>query len=278
MKRNTKYGALITIMGIAFSCGFFPTASQAQETMTIGKTDSCPGIELVKIPSGCFQMGSSAKEKGRGKDEGPVHEVCLDEFWMARHELTVSQWSWVMENDCDDCSLPEAEGLYPKENISWQETQQFIDKLNKLQKTNNFRLPTEAEWEYAARAGSKTIFSYGNLITPETVNYDGNYPYGKGKKGVYREHATMVGSFQANDFGLYDMHGNVWEYCGDWYAKDYYEQSPAKNPTGPESGKKKIVRGGSWDSDARNCRVAERTKFLPHKKRKAFGFRLVYTK
>src|SRR5262249_37460653 len=173
----------------------------------------------------------------------------------------------------------------PVECVSWDDCQEFVKKL--CQKTGKrFRLPTEAEWEYACRAGTTTPFYFGETISTDQANYDGNYTYEalpkppaayvtrvimwllgpslyrKGKKGVYREKTTPVGSFPANAWGLFDMHGNVWEWCEDWYGP--YAKEDIKDPQGVNNGVARVLRGGSWDNGPRNCRSARRLGFLPH--------------
>jgi formylglycine-generating enzyme required for sulfatase activity len=233
-------------------------------------------MEFVKIPGGCFQMGSLETRYGRGSDEGPVHEVCLDTFWMGKYEVTWDQWKLLMPVP-ENCSYSVGKENFPSEGLTWDEAHTFITKMNNTSNTKKFRLPSEAEWEYATKAGKNSVYSFGNTIDPDIVNYDGKYPFGKVPKGLRRQAAERVGSFPGNSFGLHDMHGNVWEYCNDWYDEQYYANSPKMNPKGPENGVKKVIRGGSWDSDARNCRSSERAKYKPNSSTASFGFRLVFS-
>ncbi len=131
----------------------------------------------------------------------------------------------------------------PVERVLWNDVQEFLKKLHAKAGKEMYRLPTEAEWEYAARAGTTTPFSFGNTISTDVANYNGNYTYGSGIKGIHREQTTEVGSFPPNDWELYDMHGNVWEWCQDWYDSRYYSKSPKENPQGPSSGRYRVVRG-----------------------------------
>jgi hypothetical protein len=135
-----------------------------------------------------------------------------------------------------------------------------------------YRLPTEAEWEYACRSGTTTPFWFGETISSNQVNYDGNYPYDKGEKGQFRQETTPVGTFPANAWGLYDMHGNIWEWCQDWYAP--YAQSNSRDPQGGRNGEERVLRGGSWRVMAGNCRSAFRNRNAPDDADKHFGFRV----
>ncbi|GET36266.1 formylglycine-generating enzyme family protein [Microseira wollei] len=158
-------------------------------------------LEMVYIPGGTFQMGSTKQSS-----EQPVHQVTIKPFFMGKYPITQEQWQAVMGNNPSDYKGAKR----PVENLSREYAIQFCEKL--WQKTGiNYRLPSEAEWEYACGAGTTTPFHFGETITPDLVNYNGNYPYGSAPKGLYRQETTPVGSFPPNAFGLYDMHGNVWE-------------------------------------------------------------------
>lgn len=220
------------------------------------------GMELIKVEGGCFDMGCTSEQSNCGDDEKPVHEVCVDDFYMSKTEVTQKQWREVMGNNpssfdgCDNC---------PVERVSWNYVQKFIKKLN--QKTNgNYRLPTESEWEYAARGGKKSRgYKYGGSNSIDRVAwYDGN----SGSK------THPVGTKQPNELGLYDMSGNVWEWCSDWYDSDYYGNSRRDNPQGPSSGSPRVGRGGSWRNRARYCRVAYRFLHSPDDSYFYLGFRL----
>lgn len=219
---------------------------------------------MVSIPSGSFQMGGNEYSS-----EKPVHRVTLSAFKMSKYEVTQQQWRAVMGKNpsyfknCDNC---------PVEQVSWNDVQEFIKKLNQ-QTGKNYRLPTEAEWEYACRAGTTTPFNTGNNLTTNQANYNGNYPYLSNAKGAYRKKTIAVGSFAPNDWGLYDMHGNVWEWCQDWYGK--YSNNTQTNPTGASSGTYRVLRGGSWTFNAVYCRSAYRTYTSPTSGSDGIGFRLV---
>ena len=159
----------------------------------------------------------------------------------------------------------------PVEQVSWRDVQEFLIKLNQAIPELNARLPSEAQWEYACRAGTTPPFSFGENITPEQVNYDGNYPYNNAEKGLYREKTVPVKS-SPNSWGLYEMHGNVWEWCQDWYG-DYLSE-PVTNLTGATNGAYRVLRGGSWNSLGRHARSASRLRYEPFNRYNLIGFRL----
>jgi formylglycine-generating enzyme required for sulfatase activity len=229
-------------------------------------------LRMVLIPSGEFMMGSPNNEAQRdNNDEGPVHRVHIARpFYMGIHEVTQEQWQAVMGSNPAGFKGPKN----PVENVSWDDCQEFCKKVS--QKTGlTLRLPTEAEWEYACRAGTTTPFYFGETISTEQANYDGNYTYGNGRKGEDRQRTTPVGSFAPNAFGLYDMHGNVLEWCQDWYGEDYYGKSPAEDPQGPESGQYRVRRGGAWLNGPGYTRSANRSWSTPGNWNSYFGFRAV---
>lgn len=221
------------------------------------------GMKFVKVPPGTFMMGSPSNEPGRGNDE-KRHRVTLTKgFYMQTTEVTQGQWKAVMgsnpskfKNCGDDC---------PVEKVSWNDVRKFIRKLNQREGGNKYRLPTEAEWEYAARAGStgKFCFSGDNGNLRKYAWYDRN----SGGK------THPVAQKQPNAWGLYDMHGNVYEWCQDWYGD--YPSASVTNPTGPSGGSYRVVRGGSWDFYARLCRSAYRYSFTPGGRFSNLGFRLL---
>ena len=221
------------------------------------------------ITPGTFLMGSPDSEPERSDNE-TQHEVTLTNgFWLADSACTQALWTAVMtENPSrsrDDPNLP-------VENVSWLDVQQFIEKLNTLFPDLHAHLPTEAQWEYACRAGTQTPFSFGENITPKQVNYDGNHPYAGGKKGLYRERTVPVKSLPPNPWGLYEMHGNVWEWCANWYGE--YPTQAVTNPLGPDQGTHRVLRGGSWNYFGGRTRSALRSRFVPGYRNGYFGFRL----
>jgi formylglycine-generating enzyme required for sulfatase activity len=251
-------------------------------------------LEMVKIPAGEFLMGESEagvaefeKECRRygGKalckvlagSQTPQHRVSVNEFLMGRHEVTQRQWRAVMGELPPGMEKVEAKFKgddKPVVAVSWDEAKQFIERLG-----NGYRLPSEAEWEYAARGGTSGAYGFGETITPEIVNFDGNYPAGSTKKGLNRNGPVAVGSLPfANAFGLYEMHGNVWEWCEDDWHENYAGAPTDGRPwIDPTRGSLRVVRGGGWFNNAVRCRSAYRIWDDPGSRYGALGFRLVRT-
>lgn len=230
-------------------------------------------LELVWIPKGTFIMGSPEEEQGRYGSEGPQHDVTFRRgFWLGKYEVTQAQWEAVMGNNP---SYFAGDGRLPVEYVSWNDCQEFLNKLN-ARVGGAFRLPSEAEWEYACRAGTSTPFYFGETLSTDQANYDGNYIYGAGKQGVYRRRTTPVGSFPANAWGLHDMHGNVWEWCKDDWHGSTYEGAPDEGSAWVDSprGSLRVHRGGSWNYDPRGCRSANRGRGTPVYRDYYLGFRL----
>jgi formylglycine-generating enzyme required for sulfatase activity len=191
-------------------------------------------------------------------------------FVMAATEAEQSQYKAVMGRDPSRFKGED----HPVEQISWNDVQAFCRALSQRDGVT-YRLPTEAEWEYACRAGTTTPFYTGATISTEQTNYDGNYTYGDRRKGEYRQKTTPVASFPANPWGLYDMHGNVWEWCQDWYREEYYKVSAAADPTGPASGSSGVLNGGSWADYPGYCRSADRSGARMTSSYAGGGFRVV---
>jgi len=220
------------------------------------------GMEMVGIPSGSFIMGSPLAEEGRYDNEGPQRIVTVTPFYLGKYEVTQAQWRQVAGLPTinrwlePDPSRFKGDNL-PVEKVSWEHAVEFCARLSKFT-GKTYRLPSEAEWEYACRAGTTTPFYFGSTISTDIANYNGNI-YGDGIQGVDRDQTTNVGSFSPNKFGLYDMHGNVYEWCQDSWHGDY-EGAPSNSKAweGGSGDTRKVIRGGSWDSDPRNCRSADR--------------------
>jgi formylglycine-generating enzyme required for sulfatase activity len=213
-------------------------------------------------------MGSPEDEPQRENDE-TQHPVTLTRgFWIAETPVTQALWEIFMGDNPSHFKGAEL----PVEQVSWNDAQRFINKLNGMKPELQLCLPTEAQWEYACRAGTTTPFSFGDNITTDQVNYDGNYPYNNGKKGEDRSQTVEVKAFPPNAWGLYQMHGNVWEWCQDWYGQ--YPSQPVTNPQGAVSGTGRVLRGGSWFLYGRRCRSAGRRHFGPAFRNSGFGFRL----
>jgi formylglycine-generating enzyme len=218
------------------------------------------------IPPGTFLMGSPADEAGRYDDE-PQHRVTLSQgYWLGETAVPQALWQAVMGENPSRFKGAER----PVERVSWDDCQSFIARLNELKPGLALRLPTEAEWEYACRAGTTTAFHFGNQITPEMVNYHGNYPYAGGEKGLDRDETVAVKALPGNRWGLYQMHGNVWEWCSDWFEEN---PSMSEDPQGPQTGAKRVLRGGSWDFLGGHVRAASRDAYEPGERYGSLGFR-----
>jgi formylglycine-generating enzyme required for sulfatase activity len=209
-------------------------------------------LEMIAIPGGTFLMGSPENEAGRRDTESPQHQVSVPSFFIGKYLLTQAQYQAVMGNN----PARFKGNNRPVEKVSWDDAVAFCQKLT--QKTGkNYKLPSEAQWEYACRAGTTTPFYFGKTITPDLVNYDGNYVYAAAPKGKYRKQTTDVGTFPPNAFGLYDMHGNVWEWCEDDWQENYII-APLNGSASISQSTRKVLRGGSWFSVPDGCRSAYR--------------------
>jgi sulfatase modifying factor 1 len=228
-----------------------------------------PNIEWVEIPGGSFKMGSPESEMNRKEDE-LQHEVTLSAFKMSKYEITFEQYDLfcVATGRAKPNDEGWGRGNRPVINVSWHDAKAFADWMH-------CRLPTEAEWEYAARAGSSSPFNTGTSLNSSEANFDGNFPYVGSPKSDYVEQTLPVGSFPPNQWGLYDMHGNVWEWCSDLYG-DYSNLSQI-NPSGVKAGSFRVHRGGSWFNGATICRSASRSSCYPERREFNFGFRVVYS-
>jgi formylglycine-generating enzyme len=291
--------AVIVTLLITVSCVQSPKPTIGASSVSAQK----PVIEWADIPAGTFTMGSPKSEIDRGGDE-TQHRVTLSAFKMSKYLITVEQFKSFVDatgyvTDADKgtdgmsgsaiwtkskfefkagvnwkCDVkgnprPETDYKHPVIHVCWIDAKAFADWMD-------CRLPTEAEWEYACRAGTTTPFNTGNNLTTSQANYYGSHPYNKNAKGVFRDKTTPVGSFPPNAWGLFDMHGNVWEWCSDWYG--VYPTTPQINPGGPASGSYRVLRGGSWNFSARFCRSSVRNFSYPDTRYINIGFRLVSTR
>ena len=223
-------------------------------------------------PPGTFMMGSPPEEQDRMERE-KQHQVTLTRgFWLLETLVTQDMWEKMMGNNP---SCYEGSKKLPVEEVSWDDCQEYIDKLNDLGIAPEgycFSLPTEAQWEYACRAGTTTPFHFGDTLNGDKANCNGNYPYGTSTKGQYLRKTSEVGSYPANVWELYDMHGNVYEWCSDWYGD--YPNGAVTDPTGASSGSSRVIRGGGWDFSAMGCRSAFRSDYDPSIRRNRLGIRL----
>jgi formylglycine-generating enzyme required for sulfatase activity len=243
-------------------------------------------LDMVLIPAGSFQMGSPKDELERQDNEGPRHLVTVPSFFMGRTPITQAQWRQVVKlpqvKDKLDNPYPSRfKGPdLPVEQVSWDDATEFCARLSRYTK-REYRLPSEAEWEYACRAETTTAFHFGETISTDLVNYCGTNEeygaYGRGEKGVYREKTTDVGEFLPNQFGLHDMHGNVWEWCmDDWHHN--YKEAPNDGSAWVKNAKtasSKVIRGGSWSFNPRYCRSAYRDDSTRDYRSSDIGFRVV---
>ncbi|MDR2486073.1 MAG: formylglycine-generating enzyme family protein [Treponema sp.] len=248
------------------------------------KNQSIPG-DLVKIPGGTFMMGSPITDPGWSAQE-TQHQVRVSGFYMGKYAVTQEAYEMVMGTN---------PGRFiganlPVENVNWFEAAAYCNVRSLQEKltpayminrehitwnrnTTGYRLPTEAEWEYACRAGTVTPFYTGNNITTDQANYNGTIPYTHNVRGTYRQKTTPVGTFPANPWGLYDMYGNVYEWCWDRYGD--YRIGSQRDPTGPSSGDHRVIRGGSWNYSARSLRSACRNSDTPAHRSSGVGFRVI---
>lgn len=236
-------------------------------------TETIAGVnfEMKVLPGGSFLMGSPASEEGRSDHEGPQHRVRVPAFAISKYEITQAQWQAVMGDNPASFIGPS----FPVENISWYEAKAFCQRLSQLT-GKVYRLPTEAEWEYAARARTVSPFSFGLTLSSAQANFNGNYPYGDATEGDYHRQTLDVGNFMPNAFGLFDMHGNVREWCEDvWHVN--YKKAPGdgSNWTSGGDSSLRVIRGGSWDSFGSACRAASRNGLAPGDRSNDLGFRIV---
>jgi sulfatase modifying factor 1 len=246
-----------------------PTPAKAESPAPAAKSalgeyrETATGMEFVLVKGGCYQMGATFGD-GRTGDK-PLHEVCVGDFYLGKYEVTQAQWRTIMGNNpsyfknCGD--------YCPVEQVSWNDAQEFIFRLNQ-KSSEKFRLSTEAEWEYAAQNGGRREWWAG---TDNEVELEAYAWFEKNSAST----THPVGQKKPNGLGLYDISGNVWEWCEDWYDKDYYHRTPKHNPRGPSSGSTRVLRGGSWLYDAGFARTTKRLWDDPGTRNFYVGFRLV---
>ncbi len=241
-------------MGELDGSAFFPAAGSGEIINSIG-------MKLNLIPAGSFMMGSPDAEEGRDGDEGPQNVVTFTKpFYLGVYEVTQKEFEIVMGSNPS-----ERKGTYrPVESVSWNDAQTFCEKLSQKEKTMSYRLPTEAEWEYACRAGSTTAYYWGDELDGEYFWYDQN-----------ADKTKAVGTKKPNKWGLFDMAGNVWEWCQDWYSDSEYPGFGRNNPLGPSSGSYRVFRGGSYFSSAKYCRSSIRNYNSPDNRINILGFRVL---
>ena len=288
MKKIKFISLLIVALGMGFTSCEKDEPTLKNDITKDGIFNGLPNDEMVFVQGGTFTMGAT-EDQGTSDpydDEYPSHQVTVSDFYIGKYEVTQQLWEYVMNYsgtaaDGSTMSAYASEvwlgkmpsstyGLgpyYPAYYVSWADIVNiFIPRLNKIT-GKTFRLPTEAEWEYAARGGNKSKgYKYsGSNIIGDVAWYNSNSS----------AMTHQVGTKAPNELGLYDMSGNVWECCSDWYDENYYSSSPSNNPTGPTSGSYSVDRGGSWGNNARSCRVSYRDRSTPDYRDCYYGFRLV---
>ena len=231
------------------------------------------GMEFVPLPGGKFQMGSPGNEPDR-IDTETSHTVTLTQaFRMAAHEVTQEQYEKVMGKNPSHFRG----ARLPVEQVNHADALQFCRSLSDLPAEKaagrKYRLPSEAEWEYACRAGTATPFHFGAALNGTQANCNGEFPYGSDRKGPFLAKTSPVGSYPPNAWGLHDMHGNVWEWCADWYGP--LQEAGSEDPPGGFQGVSRVLRGGSWSNHGKNCRAADRYGYDPVLRRNYLGFRVV---
>jgi sulfatase modifying factor 1 len=287
-----KKTAAVVLVGMGVIClGSLFGAGTADDKAGPKIITNSIGMKLAFIPTGKFLMGSPADEPERDPSE-VQHEVTVTKaFYMGVHEVTQGQYLQVAliaktktRPIFDDKRGGSAD--HPMENVLWSDAVNFCNllsaKADEKQAGRSYRLPTEAEWEYACRAGTTTTFHFGKTLSAKQANFNGNFPFAA-EKGPYLRLTAKVGSYPPNAWGLCDMHGNVAEWCGDYFDKDYYKNSPKEDPKGPEKGVVaddygdffRVIRGGCWLDEGRACRSAYRYRAMPKEPNRLVGFRVV---
>lgn len=281
-------GLIAMIFLVCIGCS--KTAMDTKVELEAGDTWTEPntGMEFVYVPGGCYQMGCGSWTDSCDDDEKPVHEVCVDGFWISKYEVTIDEYRdfLLSTGDTDGvdwgdsyCPIEKGgsyslsgnkfgqEGDQPITEVSWHGARAFAEWMSR-QSGKEIRLPTEAEWEYAARSGGKEQKFAGGDYADELAWYGESWSNGS---------THDVGTKSPNDLDIFDMSGNVWEWCSDWYSSDYYANSPEDNPQGPETGSHRVIRGGSWGNNAEDVRTVARDFSGPSGAYNFLGLRLVRT-
>jgi formylglycine-generating enzyme required for sulfatase activity len=283
LRSNTKIALGIVAVAIALLVGafsFLRTPHLGEDFENIGTEVGARELHervrhlptnmvLVLVASGRFEMGTPESEADRDGDEAQ-HPVEIDSpFYLAETEVTVGLWSQVMGEPAGE---GEENAELPKSGVSWHRAMEFVNRMN-AGGEGGWRLPTEAEWEYACRAGTSSAFSFGDNITTDQANYDGRYPYAETERGLSPEGPLPVRSFPPNPWGLYEMHGNLWEWCADLY--EFHHGSRPGGPGTSDPGASRTIRGGSWVSQAKKLRSGYRDGYPPNSSGPKYGFRVV---
>ncbi|WP_107668626.1 SUMF1/EgtB/PvdO family nonheme iron enzyme [Cyanothece sp. BG0011] len=225
-------------------------------------------LEMIYIPGGTFMMGSTPDEPGSQVCEQPQHSVTLDGFFLGKFPVTQKQWEMVAQYPKVSRDLIVEPSSFkgsdrPVESISWEDAVEFCDRLTQYTQ-RPYQLPSEAQWEYACRGGSTTPFYFGPTLTGDLANYMAKRLYAGESSSIYRQETTSVSAFYPNPFGLYDLHGNVWEWCADAWYSTYENASSSGTPrSSSQQETRRVLRGGSWDEDAYHCRCASRYAYHP---------------
>ena len=240
------------------------------------------GMKLALIPAGEFLMGTPKSRKG-GRDNIQHRVRITKPFYLGVFQVTQAEYQQVMGMNPSAFHTVRGQDTkrFPVEMVTWNDAAEFCRRLSarseEQQAGRRYRLLTEAEWEYACRAGTTTAFCFGDGLSSRQANFDGFLPYGGAPRGPNLQRATTVGSYRPNAFGLYDMHGNVYEWCADKYARDYYEKSPVDDPAGPDGENLRVMRGGGWNGIARLCRSADRYYDTTTRCYNDYGLRVAYS-
>ena len=269
-----RMGALLVLALLLSHCESIPAvqtgsdddpATEKWQVQLPELPEEAKPLTMVHIPEGTFEMGTPPSEPGHEENESPVHPVTLTRpFYMSQYEITQAQWMTIMdENPSTQWNIN-----YPVNRVSWQDVQTFLKRLNGMLNDGRYRLPTEAEWEYACRAGTATITYFGDDRSIETL--EEHAWLRTNSEGKLHE----VGLKPPNPWGLYDLYGNVWEWCHDWYGP--YSAEPSVDPMGPATGEEKVIRGASWMARPEYIRSGDRGKMNPERGFNTGGFRLVW--